>query len=1131
MKNNFITKIIGATLAFAMMIGGAVGLNAAKEAKEVNAETTYEQLTSIASIDETAQYVLGVDGTGFHYDGTSSWGKTALPTAQTPYYYTLKKAANNVSFTAETTIGGTKYYLQIPTSNTFSMATSTGTNTDIIIGTTQVSGTNYAVTNKDTTNRHLRINGASGLRSYAGTTGTMAFFYKVVEDEEQQDAVTAVNLNHTVLNLDLYDSPTGSLTASIVKTGTPSTALTATSDNTSVATISTANPTVGTPFTVTAEGEGVAHIVVTSVFDNTKTASCTVNVTDSTPEPFVPKQYALCTSTSDLEVGARYIFTNGIENTVKTMSTTSSDNNRPQTEVSVNSTTHRITSTEETLVVELGTGSEENTWTFKTINYLGTNGFFASAASGSSNHLKVQKDAGNATITFNGNAAGVVIGPHASRNIVRYNSGSNLFACYSTGQQAVYLWKEYKELTSLNVTGTPTKLTGYYEGEEFDPTGITAYEAVYSDSSTKALTASDIKWPDLVANMGTIKGSYKEFGTTVYTPTYNISVAEDVVTTISLSGTIGTTYLASDAWDKGSIVVTAIRATGKQNIVTNDAVISYYRDSAMTEEVATPAALGNGQNQKVYVKATYQGVSNTTGYEQTVSVTVEHGSVSNDPLTVDEAIAMGAALPNNGSKTEREYYISGMVYSVTTDQLDQEGEEQYATFVYDDSDPGKHFQAYKIKPAAGCTGLNELRRGAAVVLKTKIYRFYSGVIENDDDGEIISISYNPVELNSILIKPGQLDLAIGDTYRLDPVPYPLNGEMNNTYWFVQDPSIVSVDANGVVKGLKEGFTRVFYFADGMSSDSCKVYVYSRATLNLSTDTTKSASEDAVSWEVPGKFTMDLAKGESQSNANAYYPGVNNYTSTRFYKDQVLTFTPDVTLSIAKVELEATSSNYATVLGLSQGLVNATASCDDTIVTIRPTDGTLPFSITPSGACGFTSVKVFYTSSTEFDDYMINSSSIATVTGDEDAEHNATNLGLVFGARIRQSDWNAIEKVFGEITDYGMMFVKRESLDEYPIKTIAGSFTQHSQMAVVHKGSGEAPQEDGSDYIFSARINITLASNYDTVFVGAPFIVAGGTYYFLPEIEYSLRSLAEYCFDHDGCGSNLSAEALFNVATM
>ena len=141
---------------------------------------TYEQLTSIANIDESAQYVLGIDGTGFHYTGTSSWGKTALPTAQTPIYYTLTKATDGNSFTAQATIDETTYYLQIPTTNTFSMATTAGTNTDIIIGTTQVSGTNYAVANKNNTARHLRINGTNGLRSYAGTTGTMAFFYKVV---------------------------------------------------------------------------------------------------------------------------------------------------------------------------------------------------------------------------------------------------------------------------------------------------------------------------------------------------------------------------------------------------------------------------------------------------------------------------------------------------------------------------------------------------------------------------------------------------------------------------------------------------------------------------------------------------------------------------------------------------------------------------------------------------------------------------------------------------------------------------------------------------------------------------------------------------------------------------------------
>lgn len=151
-------------------------------ATSLQAADTYEQLTSIASIDEAAQYVLGVEGSGFHYSGTSSWGLTALPTAQTPIYYTLKKAADGQSFTATATISGKEYYLTVPTSNTFTMvetSSSNPSNINLIIGTTQIKETNYAVANATTATRHLRRNGTSGLRSYAGTTGTMAYFYKV----------------------------------------------------------------------------------------------------------------------------------------------------------------------------------------------------------------------------------------------------------------------------------------------------------------------------------------------------------------------------------------------------------------------------------------------------------------------------------------------------------------------------------------------------------------------------------------------------------------------------------------------------------------------------------------------------------------------------------------------------------------------------------------------------------------------------------------------------------------------------------------------------------------------------------------------------------------------------------------
>ena len=64
MKNNFITKIIGTTLAFAMMIGVGAGVNAFKQAKEVNAaeSTTTYTFTSKAWAASPANWTSGKDG-------------------------------------------------------------------------------------------------------------------------------------------------------------------------------------------------------------------------------------------------------------------------------------------------------------------------------------------------------------------------------------------------------------------------------------------------------------------------------------------------------------------------------------------------------------------------------------------------------------------------------------------------------------------------------------------------------------------------------------------------------------------------------------------------------------------------------------------------------------------------------------------------------------------------------------------------------------------------------------------------------------------------------------------------------------------------------------------------------------
>ncbi len=111
-------------------------------------------------------------------------------------------------------------------------------------------------------------------------------------------------------------------------------------------------------------------------------------------------------------------------------------------------------------------------------------------------------------------------------------------------------------------------------------------------------------------------------------------------------------------------------------------------------------------------------------------------------------------------------------------------------------------------------------------------------------------------------------------------------------------------------------------------------------------------------------TMTNAKGTSSNNANNYLGGdANNRTSTRFYTNQILTITPATSYAITSIEFTATSTNYATTLKNSTW-TNATAAVNNTIVTVTPTDGTTAISAVIGGTCGFTSVKVYYTESSD-----------------------------------------------------------------------------------------------------------------------------------------------------------------------
>lgn len=248
----------------------------------------YTRLESIADIDESAQYVLGIDGTGFHYSGTSSWGKIALPSNKTPYYYTLKKSEDGKTFSAKATIDGKVYYLTVPTaSNSFLMQEESY---DLILGTT-MSGVEetgaYAIADATQTTRHIRNNGTNGLRSYASKTGSIAFFYKVVKDGGITVPVTGVSLNET--SLSIYEGKTATLSAIVAPNNATNQKVSWTSNNTDVATVADG--------VVTAVKIGTATITVTTQ-DGNFTATCNVTVTE------VPAQSWSNTYTSNVTLSA-----------------------------------------------------------------------------------------------------------------------------------------------------------------------------------------------------------------------------------------------------------------------------------------------------------------------------------------------------------------------------------------------------------------------------------------------------------------------------------------------------------------------------------------------------------------------------------------------------------------------------------------------------------------------------------------------------------------------------------------------------------------------------------------------------------------------------------------------------------
>ena len=253
---------------------------------------------------------------------------------------------------------------------------------------------------------------------------------------------------------------------------------------------------------------GAKEITIELNSDNTKKASFNITVNKPSGLKIVTKTSnddggyvgALVTNVSQLSVGAKVIIASAT--TDHALSTTQNTNNRGQADITKNGNSSSWDS-DEVQIMTLKAGSKDGTFAF----YTGS-GYLYAASSGS-NHLKTQQDiddnASFAITIGDGAATSIVAQGTNSRNVVQYNSGSSIFACYgSASQKAVQLYTVEQvepsyDYAAIDVTdGIYDFVRAVYNNSDYytcDPNGVesvlTNWNNVKNANEFKALTAAE----------------------------------------------------------------------------------------------------------------------------------------------------------------------------------------------------------------------------------------------------------------------------------------------------------------------------------------------------------------------------------------------------------------------------------------------------------------------------------------------------------------------------------------------------------------------------------------------------------------------------------------------------------------
>lgn len=366
------------------------------------------------------------------------------------------------------------------------------------------------------------------------------------------------------------------------------------------------------------------------------------------------------------------------------MSTASNTNNRKITD-SQTITSSKVTLTNDMLVLQLG--GSEGAWTLKTTNYAGTDGYLASAT-GSNNQCRVISSSTSGTITFSSDAAVINLQPNSSRTLLRYNSGSSCFACYSSGQNAIYLFKEVVDDSQVKTPTFSPEGGNYTTAQSVEISTTTDGATIYytTDGTTPTTSSSVYSSPINVSSTTTIKALATKTDMTdsdVATATYNfplVTIDEIFAKATAAASTATECNVTFNNWVVSGVSGSNVYVTdGTKGFIIYKYEHGFSVGDVLSGTITAHVKLYNGSAEFTDITSSTTGLTVTSGTVPSptvVNIEDLSGVNTGAPITVNRVTYDGTdANLSDGTNTITPYnefefdpsssFKSGSVYNVT----------------------------------------------------------------------------------------------------------------------------------------------------------------------------------------------------------------------------------------------------------------------------------------------------------------------------------------------------------------------------------------------------------------------------------------------------------------------------------